>query len=46
MEQITVSARDVRLAPEDERAALAIEYADRPRELFEDSRSRHLRAAE
>jgi DNA recombination protein RmuC len=46
MEQITVSARDVRLAPEDERAALAVEHADRPRELFDDSRARHLRAAE
>jgi DNA recombination protein RmuC len=46
MEQITVSARDVRLAPEDERAAVAVEYADRPRELFDDTRARHLRAAE
>jgi hypothetical protein len=25
---------------------LAVEYADRPRELFDDSRARHLRAAE
>ncbi|MCL2418512.1 MAG: DNA recombination protein RmuC [Conexibacteraceae bacterium] len=50
VEQITQSARDVRLAPDDEQAAAAVEEADRPRALFEESPpgvvARRLRAAE
>jgi DNA recombination protein RmuC len=34
VEQITQSARDVRLAPDDERAVAEVEAADRPRPLF------------
>jgi len=34
VEQITQSARDVRLAPDDERAVAEVEEADRPRPLF------------
>jgi DNA recombination protein RmuC len=34
VEQITQSARDVRLAPDDERAVAEVDAADRPRPLF------------
>jgi DNA recombination protein RmuC len=50
VEQITESARDVRLSPDDEQAVSAVDELDRPRELFEDPAmprsERHLRAAE
>jgi DNA recombination protein RmuC len=49
-DQITESARDVRLTPDDEAAVVAVEERDRPRALFEDAAvprpARHLRAAD
>ncbi len=50
VEQITQVAREVRIAPDDERAVAAVEEADRPRALFDDLSAapsrRRLRAAE
>ncbi len=50
VEQITQVARDVRIAPDDERALVAVEESDRPRALFDDAAvapsPRRLRAAE
>lgn len=51
VEQITQSAREVRLGPDDERAAAEVDELDRPRPLFEDAAAagragRHLRAAD
>ncbi|MDE3132043.1 MAG: DNA recombination protein RmuC [Acidobacteriota bacterium] len=50
VEQITQSARDVRLSPDDEAAAVAADARDRPRALFEEPAvprpARHLRAAD
>jgi DNA recombination protein RmuC len=50
VEQITESARDVALSPDDDRAVAAIDELDRPRALFEDPAvprpPRHLRAAD
>ena len=50
VEQITESARDVALTPDDEQAIAVVEELDRPRALFEDPAvprpPRHLRAAD
>lgn len=51
VEQITQSAREVRLGPDDERAAAEVDELDRPRPLFDDAAAagragRHLRAAD
>ncbi len=50
VEQITESARDVALSPDDDKAVAAIDELDRPRALFEDPAvprpPRHLRAAD
>lgn len=50
VDQITESARDVRLTTDDEAAVVAVEEHDRPRALFEDAAGprppRHLRAAD
>jgi DNA recombination protein RmuC len=50
VEQITESARDVALSPDDERAVGTVDELDRPRALFEDPAvprpPRHLRAAD
>ncbi|HEX3801595.1 MAG TPA: DNA recombination protein RmuC [Solirubrobacteraceae bacterium] len=50
VEQITHSARDVRLAPDDEHAVDSVDALDRPRALFDDAAggvpARHLRAAD
>jgi len=46
VEQVTQTAREVRISPEDERAALAVDAADLPQPLFEEVRARRLRAAE
>ncbi len=50
VEQITQVAREVRIAPDDERALSAVEETDRPRALFDDPAAapspRRLRAAE
>ena len=50
VEQITETARDVALSPDDDHAAAAVEELDRPRALFEDPAvprpERHLRAAD
>ena len=50
VDQITESARDVRLSPDDDRAVTAVDELDRPRALFEDGTAarpaRHLRAAD
>lgn len=50
LEQITQSAREVRLSPDDERAVMAVDEMDRPRPLFDEPRveraERHLRAAD
>lgn len=50
VEQITESARDLALSPDDERAVAVVDELDRPRALFEDPAvprpPRHLRAAD
>ncbi len=46
VEQITQSARDVTISPEDERAAGRVDAADRPQPLFGEVTARRLRAAE
>jgi DNA recombination protein RmuC len=50
VDQITESARDVSLSPDDDQAAAAADERDRPRALFEDPAvprpPRHLRAAD
>ena len=50
VDQITESARDVRISPDDEAAVGAVDDLDRPRALFEDPAvprpPRHLRAAD
>jgi DNA recombination protein RmuC len=46
VEQITVSARTVHIGTEDELAAVGVDDGDRPRGLFDDAPTRHLRAAE
>jgi DNA recombination protein RmuC len=50
VEQITETARDVALSPDDDRAVAVVEELDRPRALFEDPAvprpPRHLRAAD
>jgi DNA recombination protein RmuC len=50
VEQITETARDVALSPDDDRAVAAVDALDRPRALFEDPAvprpPRHLRAAD
>jgi hypothetical protein len=49
VDQITETARDTSLGPDDELAVAAVDEMDRPRALFEEPtgpRPRHLRAAD